>query len=324
VRVVVTGASGFVGRGLARHFCTNPEALGRPISRLVLADLEECTLDIVGGLAVEWCCGDLADPRYLDRLFDQPFDCIFHLASVPGSQAERQPELGWAVNLAAPMALAHRLARQGRKTGIIPRVVFASSIAVYGSLGPGSVTEDQPPRPAISYGAHKLMTEILLADLSRRGEIDARCVRLPGIVARPVSESGHGSAFMSLLFHKAKAGEPYICPVSREATAWWMSHECCVENLVQAARVDAQPLLGNRSWQLPALHASVDGIVAALEQSLGSESTAQFDFRPNEMTEHLFGRFPPLETPAAQKAGFVSDHDADSLVKQVLAEMKGD
>ena len=322
MRVIITGASGFVGNGLARHLCANPEALGRPVTELVLADLADGPNDPGCEKMVEWRCGDLTDPGYLDRLLCLPVDCFFHLASVPGSLAERQPELGRAVNLDAPFALAHRLARQGRETSIVPRIVFASTIAVYGPLGRDTVTEDQRAQPAISYGAHKLMTEILLADLSRRGEIDARSIRLPGIVARPVSESGHGSAFMSLLFHKARAGEPYFCPVSRDATAWWMSLDTCVENLVRAARLDMDALPASRTWQLPALHACVDDIVAALSEWHGRENTARVDFRPDDITERLFGRFPSLETPIASKAGFVRDRDASSLVKSVLADTK--
>nr|WP_295469159.1 NAD-dependent epimerase/dehydratase family protein [Mesorhizobium sp.] len=322
MRVVVTGAAGFVGNGLARHLVANPDSFGRPLSKLILADLAKGPEDPGGGAFAEWRCGDLASPVWLDAVFDEPVDCLFHLASIPGSRAERQPDLGWAVNLEAPLALARRLARQGRETGIVPRVVFASTIAVYGPLGPDPVTEDQPPRPVISYGAHKLMTEILLADLSRRGEIDARSVRLPGIVARPVSGSGHGSAFMSQLFYKAKAGEPYVCPVSRDAAAWWMSLETCVANLVHAARLDTHGLPTTRTWQLPALHARVDDIVAALDRQLGDQTGARVRFAPDEETERLFCRFPPLASPVALEAGFLRDRDANSLVESTLAGMQ--
>ena len=301
----------------ARYLQRHPGALGRPLSKLILADLARDDHADADGDLVEWRCGDLADPTYLDFLLADPADCFFHLASVPVSLAERQPELGLSINLLAPIGLAQRLAWQGREGRGVPRVVFASTIAVYGRLGSEPVAEDCEPCPAMSYGAHKLMTEVLLADLSRRGEIDARSLRLPGIVARPAAESGHGSAFMSMLFHKARSGDPYICPVSRHARAWWMSLKTCVANLVHAGSLDpAGPTF--RTWQLPALHASVDEIVAALTRRFGQASTDRFRFEPDAAIETLFGRFPPLETPRAKLANFVMDRDPDTLVANVF------
>ena len=321
MRVVITGASGFLGAGLAERLGREPDALGKPVTHLVLADRSRSPgLKIEGGkLAVEWRCGDLASAASVDALLADPVDCLFHLASVPGALAESSAEPGWSVNLLAPLALADRLARQGRETGIIPRIVFASSIAVYGPLGPGPVTEEQAVRPAITYGAHKLMTEILLADLSRRGEIDARSLRLPGIVARPPTESGHDSAFMSLVFHKALARQAYVCPVSRDATAWWMSRQTCLDNLIHAMKLGPDGLPGSRCWQLPALHAAIGDILGALEEKLRPECTAGFSFEPDEITMQRFGRYPALETPRALEAGFLRDQDAASLVQQVLA-----
>lgn len=318
MRVVVTGASGFVGGGLARHLQRHPDAFGRPLSKLILADLARDGHADADGDLVEWRCGDLADPAYLDFLLRDPVDCFFHLASVPGSRAERQAELGLSINLLAPIGLAQRLARQGREGRGVPRVVFASTIAVYGPLRAEPVGEDCKPSPAISYGAHKLMTEVLLADLSRRGDIDACCLRLPGIVARPAAESGHGSAFMSLLFHKARSGEPYICPVSRDATAWWMSLKTCVANLVHAGNLDPAESTWPRTWQLPALHASVEEIVVALRKRFGQASTDRFRFEPAAGIEAMFGRFPPLETPQAKLANFIMDRDPDVLVANVF------
>lgn len=317
MRVVITGAAGFVGQGLASYLSGHPDAFGKPIAKLVLAD--RIATEPANSAVAEWQCGDLSDSAYLDALLDEPVDCLFHLASVPGALAESQHALGWSVNLMAPLKLAEGLASQGRATGRVPRVVFASSIAVYGPLGPGPVSDDQTPRPAISYGAHKLMTEILFADLSRRGEIDARSLRLPGIVARPPSESGHGSAFMSLLFHRAVARETFVCPVSRAATAWWMSLSCCVANLVHAANLSPGSVPASRSIQLPVVHANVGEIVDALSRYLGAASVSQICFEPDETIENLFGRFPRLAAPDAVSVGFESDRDADTIVANVLA-----
>jgi nucleoside-diphosphate-sugar epimerase len=165
------------------------------------------------------------------------------------------------------------------------------------------------------------MTEIGLADLARRREVDTRSLRLPGIVARPLSESGHGSAFMSQLCHKARVGEPYICPVSRKATAWWMSLETCVANLIHAAVLDSSRLSASRTWQLPVLQASVEGVVAALGRRFGEESISRFSFVPEAAIEDLFGRLPPLETPHAEAVGFVRDHDTDALVRNIFMDM---
>lgn len=180
------------------------------------------------------------------------------------------------------------------------------------------MSEDCVPRPTISYGAHKLMTEILLADLSRRGEIDARSLRLPGVVARPASASGHGSTFMSFLFHKAVARERYVCPVSGDATAWWMSLTTCVANLVPAARLDPAAMPPSRVWQLPVLHARVGDILATLADQLGPESISGFRFVPDVTVENLFGRFPILSAPGAKAAGSISDPDHCALVTNVL------
>ncbi len=315
MRIVITGAAGFVGEELANVLASNPNALNGPISSLVLADLHRGETQ---GNHVTWCCGDLTDQQYLDTLFAEPVDCLFHLTSVPGSLAEREPERGWSVNLIAPINLAKRLARQGRETGRVPKVMFASTIAVYGALGPETFHENHETNPTISYGAHKLMIEMLLADLTRRGEIDAISLRLPGIVARPPSETGHGSAFMSQIFHKARAAEPYACPVSPDATAWWMSRKTCVANLIHAARMDLSTLGPSRQLQLPALHASIGDILTALGQQLGRSSIQQIWHAPDPLTETLFGRFPPIKTPLATAAGFVGEGSSDDLVRNVF------
>ncbi|MCU6498993.1 NAD-dependent epimerase/dehydratase family protein [Rugamonas sp. A1-17] len=309
--IVITGANGFVGRALVRRL--------QGESRHCLTLIDQAFDAGSRAPGTRQIKGSFGDAAVLDAALQQPADIVFHLASVPGSLAEREHALGYQVNLQATLALAHRLAGQGRQLRPAPRLVFASSVAVYGPLDGETVHEDQPPRPAISYGAHKLMAEIELADLSRRGELDAVSLRLPGIVARPPTESGHGSAFMSLVMHRLAAGEAYVCPVSPHATAWWMSLPCCVDNLLHAASMSTVGAPSSRSWQLPVLHLSMEQLLDALVQRYGERCRQLLSHAPEERIEALFGRYPALHTPAALEAGFRHDGDAANLIRQALA-----
>lgn len=301
MRVLITGADGYLGRGLVRRAVALPG-----ISHLVATDRS-----FVHPLPenVEPIAGDLTDTTFLSRLTAPGFDLVFHLASVPGSLAERKPALGYAVNLHAPLCLAAAAAT--RRPGM--RFVFASSIAVYGDLGAVPVTVETPPRPQLSYGAYKLMTEIFLSDLARRGELSAVCLRLPGLVARPSLESGHGSAFMSQILHKIASDEAYVCPVPALASCWWMSRAAAVELFAHAATL---PVSAATVVQPPALHATVSEIAAAAERVTGKK--ARIDWDEDRTITRLFGAMPPLDASPALKLGFRADSDTEALVRAAL------
>ena len=300
--VVILGADGFIGRGLVRRL------LEEGSENLTL--LDRSFAEPATDTRVRQVAGDLTDATYLAQALAQPVDLLFHLASLPGAAAERQPHLGRAINLDTPLALLALLERQ-----VTPaRVVLASSIAVYGALG-GPVTEDAPCAPQISYGAHKWMTEIALADAARRGVIDGRSLRLPGIVARPAAETGHGSAFMSQIFHRIRAGQDYVLPVGLEAACWWMSRQTCIDNLLHAARFD--DISAARVWQLPVLHLTVAAVVAAMQDRYGR--AAQITAQPDPALQRLFGAMPALHTPRALAAGFRADADVAALIRAAYA-----
>jgi nucleoside-diphosphate-sugar epimerase len=306
MHVVVTGAAGFVGEALVAQLL-----LDAAVTRLSAVDQRfgPATNAWRADPRVQLHEGDFAAPALLDAALATPADRVFHLASVPGSLAEREPELGRRVNLQATLALFDRLAAGARPA----RLVFASSIAVYGALPPDTaVHESTPPAPALSYGAHKLMAEVQLADLSRRGLLDGVSLRLPGIVARPASPTGHGSAFMSDLIRHAAAGTPYDCPVSAEARCWWMSRRCCVRNLLHAALLDTRRLPPQRVVQLPVIAATVQAVATAAGRQ------PQVRFQPNEALEAIFGRMPPLNTPLARELGFVDDGSLHDLTQRAL------
>lgn len=309
MRVLVTGAGGFVGAVLTQQLRGDAKVAGRAIGSLALLDRQ--LPKVSGAQRLE---GDLADAAIRERIAAFAPDVVFHLAAVPGGAAEADYALGRRVNLDATLALFETLAAL-RKPVV---VVYASTIAVYGANLADPVTPATPLRPALTYGAHKLACEALLADFSRRGVLDGRSLRLPGIVARPHSAaSGLKSAFMSELLHALAAGEPFTCPVSPGATAWWMSALRCAENLVHAAGMDVRQADARRAWPMPVLRASVEQVVAASAGVFARIS--RINYEPDESLEAVFGRYPRLDDTEARALGLRCDGDVQSLLRRALA-----
>lgn len=313
MHVVITGAGGFVGAALARRILADGVPGRPPISRLTLIDR------YVEGLPehplAHHIAGDFGAEPVLDAVFATPVDLLFHLASVPGGQAEREFALGYEVNLMAPLRLLERAASQT----VVPRLVFASSIAVYGSVLPDPVEDNTPALPAMSYGAHKLATEIVLADLSRRGLVDGVSLRLPGIVARPGLSAGHGSAFMSAIMRAAEAGSAYACTVSPQASCWWMSLQGCVENLLHAAgALDTAQLRAGRTLTLPVLQHTVAEVIAVLARRFGRAAVEGISHAADPTIEAAFGRMPRLDNTEALRLGLNHDGDLDRLIVRAL------
>jgi len=305
-RVLVTGAGGFVGRVLVRRLLQDGLD-GRPVDQLVAVDL---ALDgLPNDARLRAVAGSIADITVLEGALAEPVQAVFHLASVPGGAAEKNPELGRHVNLDATLNLLDLL----REQGSAPRLVFASTIAVYGETLPPLVDENSPTAPALSYGAHKLAGEILIADAGRRGWVQACSLRLPGVVARPGDGAGLISAFMSHLFWKLRAGEPVVLPVSADGTAWWISVGACVDNLLHAARIDTQALGARRMVQMPALHLTMNEVVQAMARSYGADRIGLVRYEPQLAVQRLFASFPPLQTPIADALGFRHDGSVDRL-----------
>lgn len=313
MRVLVIGAAGFVGEGLVQRLLQAGSVAGQKIERLFL--LDQCFHESFCSPPAHCVTGSYADPALVRRLLADGIDLVFHLASVPGGAAEDSFDTGCAVNLTGSLGLLQQLRAQQR----VPTLVYASSIAVYGGGLPAEMDESYPPAPQLSYGTHKLMIEQFISDLNRRGELNGRALRLPGIVTRPGNPGGLRSAFMSSLFQAFKRSEPYTCPVSAGATAWWMSQQCCVDNLLHAADSRNNDL--NGVWQLPVLRLCVEEVVDALQTRYGLEQQALVDYAPESDLEALFGRFPPLATPVAEAAGFRHDRSVDELVSRATGDI---
>jgi len=248
-------------------------------------------------------------------LFARRIDAVVHLASLPGGACESDPERGWHVNIDATRALTQAAVRHG-----VRRFIYASSIAVFGDVADRThVDDDTPSRPVMLYGAHKAMIEAWLTTLGRRGDLDPLSLRLPGLVARPGSGVGLKSAFLSTLFHGARAARPVEVPVSAEATTWLMSARCAAENIAHAVENGAQTQPVFDAMTLPALHVHLRDLVDTLARQSGNS----FDvvYTPDAGLERAFGSYPPLQTPCAGALGFRHDGDLDRLVTAALADL---
>ncbi len=307
MKVLVTGAGGFVGRHLVSAMA------GRFEVTAFDADLSALT----PGPGLRIFEGDLADAGVLSVALQGGIDGVVHLAAVPGGAAEADPARSRRVNIDATLDLLDACAAAGKT----PRVVFASTIAVFGETLPaGGVDDATPVAPHLIYGAHKAMIETMVGALSRRGAVDGISLRLPGIVARPAGPSGLKSAFMSDLFHALKAGRRFTCPVSPGGTIWLMSVRCVAANLIHALTVENASFPASRILTLPALRLSMDELVRAVAAGCQADP-GLVAYEPEPGLEAAFAAQPALATPLAEASGFAHDGSLQELVANAYAAL---
>ena len=303
MNILLTGAGGFVGRELGRLLVGAGHAL-------VGIDTD------AGGIpaGIRAVAGDLADPAVRAEALGTGCDALIHLATVPGGAAEADPSASRRINVDAMYDLL--VEASALKPGL--RVVYASSIAVFGDPLPAQVDDATPLSPRMIYGGHKAMMEHAVAMFSNRGLIDGVTVRLPGILARPKGPSGMKSAFMSDLFHALRAGEAFTCPVSAAGSIWAQSVRQCARNFLHALTLDSGLMPPTRAVTLPALRISMADLVAAIARQC-AVSPDLVRYAPDAALEAAFAAQPPLATPAAERAGFAHDGDLATLVSNALA-----
>jgi len=315
MRVLVTGAAGFIGRALVDALAARRGASGVPAQNPSFAWTDRVERPSGSPPDASWCRGEIDDPALLDRLFDEPVDVVFHLAGVVSGAAEADYALGKRVNLDATIALLERCRAQVAGGGPVARVVYASSIAVFGTPLPVRIDDATPPEPTLSYGAHKRACELLIDDCTRRGFVDGRALRLSGVVVRPPLTNGALSGFNSDLIREPLAGRDYVCPVAPDATIWIVSLGHAIANLIRLAQVDGAMLGPRRALTTPSLAVSISDIVAALAKA-DPAAPARIHFDPQPAIEAQFGCWPlDCAFEGGRRIGLTCDASIDAVIR---------
>src|SRR3954467_2673640 len=270
MKAIITGAAGFLGARLARALIERGSIKDggggdQPITGLTLIDVTEP--GAIADRRVSAVTGDISDPALFKRVVDAETGAIFHLAAIVSGMAEADFDLGMRINVDATRSLLEVCRAAGNR----PRVVFTSSVAVFGGELPAVLNDTTALNPQTSYGMEKAVCELLVADYTRRGFIDGRPLRLPTITARPGLPNAAASSFASGIIREPLNGETAICPVGPDTPMWVASPRAAIDGLVAAHELDGAKLGSNRAFALPGLKVMVGEMAAALERAAGAE-----------------------------------------------------
>lgn len=317
MQITILGGGGFLGRKLAERLAKDGTLGGEAVTGLTLFDLN-APAPVDAPFPVRCLAGDLAEDAALQQAIPEGTRVVFHLAAVVSAAAEADYELGIRVNLQGTLAVVRRC----RALGTNPRVVFPSSVASFGGGQEARVREDERQVPTNSYGAQKAMAELLLADASRRGFLDAVCIRLPTVVVRPGRPNKAASSFASAVLREPLLGLETTCPVFPDFRVWICSPRSATAWFLHAAVMDTAPLGLERGINPPGMTATVAEMLDALEGVTGPATRALVRFVPDEEVQAIVRGWP---------AGFVIDRALalgfaphESLTDVVVAFLQDD
>jgi nucleoside-diphosphate-sugar epimerase len=319
MRVLITGGAGFLGKKLARRLLERGELLGRRIEAITLFDLFPAE-DIPADPRITVVANDITRPGVMLDLLRPGYDAVYHLAAVVSGAAEADMDLGYAVNLDGTRHLLDAVRAFARK----PRLVFASSCAVFGGALPDVLGDDTPLTPQTSYGAQKAMGELMVADFHRKGLLDGRSLRLPTICIRPGKPNKAASTWASSIFREPLAGQEAVCPVTADAAMFLLSPRRVIDALVRAMELPSEELGTTRHVNLPGTTYTVAEMVTALERVAGKAVTARIRWEPDPVIQKIVAGWPQrFSTPRAERLGFTADASLEEIVRQHIEDELG-
>jgi nucleoside-diphosphate-sugar epimerase len=320
VQVVVTGGAGFIGRRLVRQLLQQGTLLGldgrpRAIERITIIDA--VAADDLSDPRLEHVVGDVSDPAVVNGAITADTSSIFHLAAVVSGMAEADFGLGMKINVDASRLILEAC----RHAGHGPRLVFASSVAVYGGAPSDTMRDATAPAPRTSYGTQKAIVELLINDYSRRRFVDGRVLRLPTISVRPGRPNAAASSFASGIIREPLNGEPAVCPVDPDTTLLLLSPSGVIACLMHGHDLPAGTFGDNRIVNLPGLSVSVREMVRALERVAGPDVVSRIRWEHDPRIEMFVANWPGAwDNSRALAMGFPGDQNFEDSIRQHMRE----
>jgi len=322
MRILVIGAAGMLGGKLVERLMRDGRLGGEPISELTLVDRVAAEPPGDPGFAVERTVADLAEPGVAAGIAAGRPDVIFHLAAVVSGEAEENLEKGYRVNLDATRMLLDAIRAGGQ--GYRPRVVYSSSIAVFGPPFPEVIGDDHGVTPATSYGTQKAMIELLLSDHARRGFVDGIAIRLPTICVRPGRPNLAASGFFSSIIREPLNGQDAVLPVSADVRHWFASPRSAIGFLLHAATIDPARLGDRRCLTMPGVSATVADEIEALRRVAGDEAVRRVHHQPDATIMRIVAGWPrSFDARRARALGFSAEADFDEIVRVYVEDELG-
>ncbi len=323
MKVLIIGAAGMIGRKLTSALVASGHIGSREISALTLADViapQPPQTDIPARLhAVDLSASETAATLIAERP-----DVIFHLAAIVSGEAEADFEKGYRINLDGTQHLLEAIRREGMNQPYRPRLVFTSSIAVFGEPLPRDIPDEFPLTPLTSYGTQKAIGELLLADHSRRGFVDGIGIRLPTIVVRPGKPNKAASGFFSGILREPLSGQEAVLPVDPSVRHWFASPRAAVGFLLHAANLDTSGLGQRRSLTMPGLAATVAEEIEALRRIAGEKAVALIRQVPDPTIAAIVAGWPQgFVAKRAESLGFRADADFDTIIRAHIEDELG-
>ena len=313
MKVLVLGGAGMVGRNLAARLLADGELGGQPVEMLTLFDVVPADLHGTGRTKVENRTGDISDAETVRALVADRPEVIFHLAAIVSGEAEADFDKGYRINLDGTRNLFEAIRALG---DYHPRVVYTSSIAVFGAPFPEAIGDEFLTAPMTSYGTQKMIGELLLNDYSRRGIFDGVGIRLPTIVVRPGKPNKAASGFFSGIIREPLAGTPAVLPVDDDVRHWVASPAAATGLLLHAATMDTSTLGARRNLTMPGLSVTVGEMIEALGEVAGPEAVALIRREPDATIRGIVAGWPRNFDPARARAfGFDADASFQDIIR---------